>query len=59
MVNSKNSSITLINPSSDDREADKRFTFDATFDENCLQKEVYDRAAAPIVDNVLEGYFKM
>lgn len=45
-----------MNPSSDDRDADKRFTFDATFDENCVQKEVYDRAAAPIVDNVLEGY---
>jgi len=36
--------------------APKRWTFDATFDENCTQRDIYDSAAAAIVDDVLEGF---
>lgn len=56
-VNLSNASIKLMNPESEDRDLDKLFTFDATFNENCTQKEVYDKTAAYIVENVLEGYF--
>jgi hypothetical protein len=36
--------------------APKRWTFDNTFDENCTQRDIYDSAAAAIVDDVLEGF---
>ncbi|XP_077518616.1 kinesin-like protein 64D [Amblyomma americanum] len=34
----------------------KMFTFDTVFDTNSKQVEVYNQAARPIVENVLEGY---
>ena len=34
----------------------KHYTFDKIFDWNCAQKEVYDGAAARIVDASIEGY---
>ncbi|KAL1428849.1 hypothetical protein MTO96_002567 [Rhipicephalus appendiculatus] len=34
----------------------KMFTFDTVFDVNSKQVEVYNQAARPIVENVLEGY---
>jgi len=48
--------IQLINPSSPDTEAPKEFTFDAVFDEECSQRQLYDVCAAPVVQSVLEGY---
>jgi kinesin family protein 5 len=34
----------------------KAFQFDAFFDENTTQEEVYDQVARPIIDGVLDGY---
>ena len=33
-----------------------KFTFDRVFDTNSQQKDVYDFAARPIIDSVLEGF---
>ena len=33
-----------------------KFTFDAVFDLKATQRDVYDRAARPIIDSVLEGF---
>ena len=33
-----------------------KFNFDHIFDMNSTQKEVYDSAAKPIIDSVLEGF---
>jgi len=35
---------------------DTNFTFDRVFDMNSNQKEVYDAAAKPIIDSVLDGF---
>jgi kinesin family protein 3/17 len=46
-------------PSSDageEREPPKAFTFDHVYDEASTQREVYDEAAFPLVESVLEGY---
>ncbi|TPX38124.1 hypothetical protein SmJEL517_g00160 [Synchytrium microbalum] len=37
-------------------EPPKSFTFDSAFDSNCLQIDVYNITARPIVESVLEGY---
>lgn len=34
----------------------KQFTFDAVYDWNSKQSDLYDEAARPLVDSVLEGY---
>jgi kinesin family protein 5 len=33
-----------------------KFNFDRTFDFNCTQQEVYEHAAKPIIESVLEGF---
>ena len=33
-----------------------KFEFDAVFDTNSTQKEVYDTSARPIIDSVLDGF---
>jgi hypothetical protein len=33
-----------------------KFTFDKVFDTNSQQKDIYDFAARPIIDSVLEGF---
>ena len=42
--------------SSDGRDSVRQFTFDMVFDESTPQYGVYEAAAKPIVDSVLEGY---
>lgn len=37
-------------------EPPKQFTFDDAFDWNIAQGEIYQRCAAHIIENVLEGY---
>ena len=37
-------------------EPPKTFTFDDTYDEHVLQRTIYDRTAASIVDSVIDGY---
>jgi Tfp pilus assembly pilus retraction ATPase PilT len=34
----------------------KKFNFDRIFDMKTEQKEIYDMAAKPIIDSVLEGF---
>ena len=38
------------------RRFEKLLTFDAVFDEECSQRQLYDVCAAPVVQSVLEGY---
>ncbi|KAI9355395.1 P-loop containing nucleoside triphosphate hydrolase protein [Zopfochytrium polystomum] len=47
--------VFLQSPKSED-DANKQFTFDAAFDENCTQIEVYNATARVIVDAVLNGF---
>lgn len=42
--------------SNNTNETIKRFTFDAVFDANSKQSDIYDQIMRPIVDSVLEGY---
>ena len=37
-------------------EAPKQFTFDMCYDNRATQEEIYANTAAPIIQNVLEGY---
>ena len=38
------------------KEYSKQFTFDAVFSETSTQRRIYDVAAAPVVESVLDGY---
>lgn len=42
--------------SNNTNETIKRFTFDAVFDCNSKQSDIYDEIMRPIVDSVLEGF---
>uniref|UniRef100_A0A1I7ZH11 Kinesin-like protein n=2 Tax=Steinernema glaseri TaxID=37863 RepID=A0A1I7ZH11_9BILA len=55
-VDAQNSSITVVNPSPQNNEPIKTFTFDAVFDADSDQMTVYNRTARSIVENVLKGY---
>lgn len=46
--------ITIVNPS--EKENKKTFTYDAVFDENSKQSQVYEKSAFSIVNNIFEGY---
>eukprot|EP00347_Sterkiella_histriomuscorum_P007099 403350261 len=48
--------ITLNVAQSDTGVSSNKFTFDRVFDMASTQKEVYDIAAKPIIDSVLEGF---
>ena len=49
--------VSLRNPKgTTERTETKNYTFDKIFDWNCAQKDVYDGAAARIVDASIEGY---
>ncbi|KAK7067890.1 Kinesin-like protein kif3a [Halocaridina rubra] len=52
----RNCSIHVTNPSAAEGEPPKVFTFDSVFGEDSKQVDVYNLAARPIVENVLEGY---
>lgn len=49
-------SITVTNTHSSHGEPPKMFTFDTVFGADSNQMEVYNQAARPIIENVLEGY---
>ncbi len=53
-IDQKTGSLTLAIEG--DKEPPKQFTFDSVYGDNCTQREIYDRTAAPIVDCVMEGY---
>ena len=40
----------------DSSEIPKSFTYDAVYGDKCLQSEIYDESAFPLVESVIEGY---
>ncbi|KAG8155926.1 hypothetical protein JTE90_002834 [Oedothorax gibbosus] len=48
--------VTLCNPNTSEFDPPKTFTFDTVFGTDSTQLDVYNLAARPIIDNVLEGY---
>lgn len=48
--------VTLRSPKAEGGEPPKSFTFDSVFDERSSQREIYDKAARPIVASAMEGY---
>eukprot|EP01006_Ploeotia_vitrea_P054289 TRINITY_DN67869_c6_g4_i1.p1 TRINITY_DN67869_c6_g4~~TRINITY_DN67869_c6_g4_i1.p1 ORF type:complete len:778 (-),score=48.57 TRINITY_DN67869_c6_g4_i1:607-2940(-) len=48
--------ITVKSPDSDDSDQAKNFFFDAVFQPNCTQRDIYDTCAASVVESVLNGY---
>lgn len=46
----------MCNPSASEYDPPKTFTFDTVFGPDSTQLDVYNLAARPIIDNVLEGY---
>lgn len=55
-MDAKTGQVALNNPKSDNSEAPKTFTFDAVYDWNCTQQEIYEKTAMHIVNSVMEGY---
>lgn len=55
-VESVEGSVTVEIPNSSAGEPPKAFTFDIVFGRDSKQLDVYNEAARPIVENVLEGY---
>nr|ACE75286.1 kinesin-like protein KIF3A [Glyptapanteles flavicoxis] len=55
-VDHLNSEITVENPNAAHGEPPKVFSFDATFDDDSTQVDIYNETARPIVDKVLQGY---
>nr|KAF7425204.1 hypothetical protein H0235_007642 [Vespula pensylvanica] len=55
-VDALNSEITIENPNALQGEPPKVFSFDAVFDTDSTQVDIYNETARPIVDKVLQGY---
>ncbi|XP_024286224.1 kinesin-like protein KIF3B [Oncorhynchus tshawytscha] len=55
-VNSKLGQITLRNPRASPEEVMKSFTFDAVYDFESKQSDIYDDTVRPLVDSVLQGF---
>jgi kinesin family protein 3/17 len=51
----KEGAVELMNPK-EPKEAAKCFTYDAVYDQNSRQLDIYDEAVRPIVDSVLMGF---
>ena len=48
--------VQVRNPKGDAGEAPKSFTFDQVYDWTCLQRDVFEITAVPIIDSAIEGY---
>lgn len=55
-VDTLNAEITVENTNATHGEPPKVFSFDAVFDTNTSQVDIYNETARPIVDKVLQGY---
>ncbi|XP_010896926.3 kinesin-like protein KIF3B [Esox lucius] len=55
-VNTKLGQITLRNPRASPEELMKSFTFDAVYDSESKQGDIYDDTVRPLVDSVLQGF---
>ncbi|KAI9220634.1 P-loop containing nucleoside triphosphate hydrolase protein [Blastocladiella britannica] len=49
-------SVAITDPNAPATDPPKSFGFDAVFDSNCRQRDVYDKTALPIVESALAGY---
>ena len=54
-VTPKLGQVSIKNPLEPDEDP-KTFTFDAVYDWDCRQRDVYDETAHPLIEQVLEGY---
>ncbi|BET00072.1 unnamed protein product [Nesidiocoris tenuis] len=48
--------VEMFNPKDDDRSSSKMFTYDAVYDSNSTQLDVYGESVFPLVSSVLEGF---
>ncbi|XP_043918820.1 kinesin-like protein KIF3C [Protopterus annectens] len=48
--------VTIANPKATPGELSKTFTFDAVYDANSKQSDVYDETVRPLIDSVLQGF---
>lgn len=48
--------VEIFNPKDELRENGKMFTFDAVYDWNCTQQELYEETVRPLVNSVLDGF---
>ncbi|XP_028253316.1 kinesin-like protein KIF3C [Parambassis ranga] len=48
--------VILRNPRAPQSEPQKTFTFDAVYDPNSKQRELYDESVRPLIDSVLAGF---
>ncbi|KAK0161865.1 hypothetical protein PV327_008270 [Microctonus hyperodae] len=55
-VDRLNAEVTVENPNAAQGEPPKIFSFDAAFDVDSTQVDIYNETARPIVDKVLQGY---
>lgn len=60
-VNKKDREIVLVKPenqanSNDPHAVDRAFQYDAVYDDDATQTEVYEETAFPLVESVIEGY---
>eukprot|EP00983_Pelagomonas_calceolata_P094748 1157921-Pelagomonas_calceolata.AAC.5 len=55
-MDTKSGQVSLRNPAADSSEAPKTFTFDAAYDANCTQEQIYEQSAKPIVNSCMQGY---
>ncbi len=55
-VDEVSGTITATNPGAEHGEPPKSYRFDTVFGTTSKQVDIYNRAARPICDNVLEGY---
>eukprot|EP00051_Salpingoeca_urceolata_P016724 m.223904 g.223904 ORF g.223904 m.223904 type:complete len:104 (-) comp18762_c3_seq2:116-427(-) len=54
-INGRTGEIVIHNPKGD-RDGPKSYKFDQVYDWNSQQRDIYDRAAQPIVSAVCEGF---
>uniref|UniRef100_A0A8C6S563 Kinesin-like protein n=1 Tax=Neogobius melanostomus TaxID=47308 RepID=A0A8C6S563_9GOBI len=48
--------VILRNPRAPPSEHLKTFTFDAVYDSNCKQRDLYEESVRPLIDSVLDGF---
>lgn len=48
--------VEIFSPKDVQKENGKMFTFDAVYDWNCTQQEIYDETVHPLVNSVLDGF---
>jgi len=60
-MDTESGSVQILHPGKENKTTDqlpvrKTFTFDAVYDWNSKQSDIYDETARPLVDSVLEGF---